>query len=332
MAKGNLFLGTSYGKIGDIVTYRKFGAQVTRAYVPNPVNPKTDKQMIKRVRWASLQPTYATNKTLIGQTFTELLKNTSAQRQFFKANYNKTPLIEKEVNEYYKNTGKFPPAPYTFSKGVLSWFPEQLIYRFEDLSGEESGLTFYFNALNIISYLNAKAKGETKIKLSLGELIGASLYNTPYEGERIGFMTSRIEREGVYNTFVCSKLNYYETTPEFFADDLILFSKSGEVWSMAAGTEREFTNMFDAFTLHIDLPDFCYLTLRPNATIESWGYGSFRVRPTEKAVSNCRFSLKLDSDAKEYLQSLTSDEHIQKALDSYRNEPVLLQDSQIIIE
>ena len=332
MAKGNLFLGTASGKVGDIVTYRKHGAQITRAYNPSPDNPRTDAQMIKRVRWASLQPSYNVNKVLIGQTFTELVGNTSAQRQYYKANHNKTYLFNKSINEYYKNSGYFAPANYVVSKGSLSWFPETLIYKFEEAGGQAAFLCLYLNNANINAYLDYKAKEETSILLSLGELIGASLYNTPYWGERVGIVTTRIDKENLYNTWVCSRYNYYETTNALFENDLISFRKSSGVWSMDAGTSKDFANFFDKFTLYFDMQASIYVSVEPQAEVTSCGFASFRVRPTDKAVSNSRLILHLDNPVEEYLETLNTDEYIQTCIDSYRDQPILLLSGQAITD
>lgn len=49
MAKGNLILGTSRGKLGDIVTYRSMGQQMARVRVRNVKNPKTQLQTLQRL-------------------------------------------------------------------------------------------------------------------------------------------------------------------------------------------------------------------------------------------------------------------------------------------
>lgn len=49
MAKGNLMLGTSRGKIGDVVMYRANGQQMTRVRVRKVANPKTNAQSIQRL-------------------------------------------------------------------------------------------------------------------------------------------------------------------------------------------------------------------------------------------------------------------------------------------
>lgn len=48
MAKGNLFLGTAAGKLGDVVFYRTDGQQASRVRVRNPKNPRSVMQLLQR--------------------------------------------------------------------------------------------------------------------------------------------------------------------------------------------------------------------------------------------------------------------------------------------
>lgn len=54
MAKGNMLLGYSRGAVGDVVFSRIKGQQVVRARNRKPANPKTQSQMIQRIKFASV--------------------------------------------------------------------------------------------------------------------------------------------------------------------------------------------------------------------------------------------------------------------------------------
>ena len=50
--KGNIFLGTAQGRMGDVVAKIRHGKQIISKYQPNVVNPKSAKQMSQRDRFA----------------------------------------------------------------------------------------------------------------------------------------------------------------------------------------------------------------------------------------------------------------------------------------
>lgn len=53
MAKGSMFWSRARGKVGDIVLSQVKGQTITRAYQPQVLNPKTNKQMAQRARFAA---------------------------------------------------------------------------------------------------------------------------------------------------------------------------------------------------------------------------------------------------------------------------------------
>lgn len=67
MAKHNLFLGQARGKVGSVVFSRLNGVQITRAYNPNPKNPKSWAQATQRAAFASISQYYKVFKYLIEQ-------------------------------------------------------------------------------------------------------------------------------------------------------------------------------------------------------------------------------------------------------------------------
>lgn len=68
MAKGNMLLGYSRGKVGSLVFKRQNGQQVTVPRV-TPPNPQTHSQMMRRVAFASATKTAKALKTIIDHSF-----------------------------------------------------------------------------------------------------------------------------------------------------------------------------------------------------------------------------------------------------------------------
>lgn len=69
MAKGNLLLGYSRGKIGDVVLTRFNGQQVTRARNRNPKNPKSMGQLVQRMVLATVGQAASTFKSIVDHSF-----------------------------------------------------------------------------------------------------------------------------------------------------------------------------------------------------------------------------------------------------------------------
>lgn len=88
MAKGNLILGTSRGKLGDIVTYRSMGQQMARVRVRNVKNPKTLAQMLQRVILSSAAKSVAVLEPIINHSYQSVAYGAEsrrhAQKEFMK--------------------------------------------------------------------------------------------------------------------------------------------------------------------------------------------------------------------------------------------------------
>lgn len=92
MTKRNFLLGTSAGKLGDMVFYRAGGEQRTRTRVV-PKNPKTVAQMTNRLSMLNLTSIFRTLKPIMESAFPTKKSNQSAYNAFVSAN--------KAVNPYY---------------------------------------------------------------------------------------------------------------------------------------------------------------------------------------------------------------------------------------
>lgn len=96
MTKRNFLLGTSAGKLGDMVFYRAGGEQRTRTRVI-PKNPKTIAQMTNRLSMLNLTSIFRTLKPIIESSFPTKKSNQSAYNAFVSANKASNPFyIRKE--------------------------------------------------------------------------------------------------------------------------------------------------------------------------------------------------------------------------------------------
>ena len=114
MAKGNLILGTAKNSIGDVVMYRREGAQITRVRVRNVKNPKTDAQSFQRAIMAPIARFYSPLSVVLERSF-EGLSKAKSHNKFNQVNAN---LARKNKWALPKGTGFFP-LPYQVSQGTL---------------------------------------------------------------------------------------------------------------------------------------------------------------------------------------------------------------------
>lgn len=86
MAKGNLFLGTGRGKVGDVVFYRKNGEQITRVRNRSIKNPDTEAQQIQRAVLASVSKAYQAGSAIFDHSFEGYGTGAECQNRFQKLN------------------------------------------------------------------------------------------------------------------------------------------------------------------------------------------------------------------------------------------------------
>ena len=103
MAKVKGMAATNYvGKLGPAIFYMRGGENINRAVAAQVRNPRTIKQMTRRVMLANLVNLYKANKSWMEKLAFEGRKaNLSVYNEFIKANLNsaKIPLTKEEVNE-----------------------------------------------------------------------------------------------------------------------------------------------------------------------------------------------------------------------------------------
>lgn len=114
MAKGNLLLGTAGNSVGDVVMYRREGAQVSRVRVRKIKNPKTDAQSLQRAAFSPVAKFYSPLAVVLERSFEGLSKSKSYSK-FLKTNVD---LARAKDWLLPKGTGFFP-LPYKLSQGTL---------------------------------------------------------------------------------------------------------------------------------------------------------------------------------------------------------------------
>ena len=86
MAKGNPFLGTSSGSVGDITLYRRNGEQISRVRVRQVANPQTSRQVYTRAILATISKAYSAGHAIFDHSFEGEQVPLGAQRYFLREN------------------------------------------------------------------------------------------------------------------------------------------------------------------------------------------------------------------------------------------------------
>lgn len=128
MAKDNFILHNASGKVGNLVTYKREGKQVTREWVAEVKNPRSQLQSQQRNFLAPVSKFYAPFAIALEQSF-EGLSKAKSHNAFQKANIE---LARREGFYLPKGTGFFP-APYKVSQGTL--VPIN-VYKIDDTNSE----------------------------------------------------------------------------------------------------------------------------------------------------------------------------------------------------
>lgn len=127
MAKGNLFLGTAVGKVGDTVFFRQGGMQRSRVRVREIGNPKTQSQAVNRALLNTLSTAYAYMKGIVDHSFQGLVKPVENQRKFAKLNQGiaretgsvAVPGTDTGYNFNFKGESLLRPNRYAISRGTM---------------------------------------------------------------------------------------------------------------------------------------------------------------------------------------------------------------------
>lgn len=110
MAKGNIFMGTLKGRIGDNVFYIQHGEQNVIKYQPNVSNPQTAPQMYQRSRFLAANKFYTRGRQAFFKfAFENKRKGESDFNAFMRENIAEAPNITRDAYQFsnYPIIGQF---------------------------------------------------------------------------------------------------------------------------------------------------------------------------------------------------------------------------------
>ena len=103
MSKGNMFVGSAKGKVGNLVLYTRKGSQITRAYQSDVKNPKTSGQMLQRAKFSNAVKFYQKAvQHFFKFAYQDQKQTETAFNAFMRHNVDRACLLRKdEVNDPY---------------------------------------------------------------------------------------------------------------------------------------------------------------------------------------------------------------------------------------
>lgn len=103
MSKGNMFVSSAKGRVGNLVLYTRKGSQITRAYQSDVKNPRTNSQMLQRARFANAVKFYQKAvQHFFKFAYQDQKQNETAFNAFMRHNIDKACLLRQdEVKDAY---------------------------------------------------------------------------------------------------------------------------------------------------------------------------------------------------------------------------------------
>lgn len=126
MAKGNLFLGTASGSVGDVTMSRRNGSQISRVRVRKVGNPRTAAQAHNRALLSTLGVAYGYMRGIVDHSFQGLSKKSMNMQKFMADNQglarqlDGAPAFDLQAYNYnFKGETVLRPNPYIIARGTL---------------------------------------------------------------------------------------------------------------------------------------------------------------------------------------------------------------------
>lgn len=103
MSKGNMFVGSAKGRVGNLVLFTRKGSQITRAYQSNVKNPRTSGQMLQRAKFSNAVKFYQKAvQHFFKFAYQDQKQTETAFNAFMRHNVDRACLLRKdEVNDPY---------------------------------------------------------------------------------------------------------------------------------------------------------------------------------------------------------------------------------------
>lgn len=176
MAKGNMLLGYSRGKVGDVVFTRFNGQQVAKARNRNPKNPKTEAQCVQRMVQATIAAAAAAFKNIVDHSFEGVSYGLNSLSKFRSENMNWLRAVALQdiregvetANFTIKGAGVAPACKYIMSKGTLT-YPA---YYAKNIEAMRCAVVDNFTDINGFARICADAPGTTETFTSYNDFLG----------------------------------------------------------------------------------------------------------------------------------------------------------------
>ena len=121
MSKCNIWNNQLSGRVGDLVYFVRGGQQIVRSVPASIKNPRTDAQMLQRMKWANILAVYRALQPCLKDCFEAKAAGQTDYNRFMSINLNSLPVyLEKNA----ARMGAAVVAPYVVSQGSL---PEILV-------------------------------------------------------------------------------------------------------------------------------------------------------------------------------------------------------------
>lgn len=164
MAKGNMLLGYSRGSVGDVTFYRDGGEQRARARNRKPNNPRSNRQMYQRAKFAGAVKFFKQSMAnFYRMAFENKKPNESDYNAFMRVNLAQSPLMSKTA---FDKPGYPAIGHWTIAQGSMPTL------QFEKNYGSQS------NALAVV--LPVKTDESISVNSTIGDLssilINSGLY------------------------------------------------------------------------------------------------------------------------------------------------------------
>lgn len=118
MSQGSMIMGTTSGKLGNMVLYRAGGQERQRAYISKIANPQSDAQTFQRAKFRVAGVGYKAF-TAASERIKLSSRATSAYNAFISKNVSVAPYHYKNFVEYCAQNGFSLPAPWQVANGSL---------------------------------------------------------------------------------------------------------------------------------------------------------------------------------------------------------------------
>ena len=113
----NLWLRGAKQKLGGVVLYQAQGETRMRELAASVANPRTERQMAQRVRWANLVNFYRANSTWMQRAYENKPQNNTDYNRFMSLNGGSSTIY---LTKSEANAGACVVAPYRVTDGTLS--------------------------------------------------------------------------------------------------------------------------------------------------------------------------------------------------------------------